>query len=294
VKLQTLAFCIGEACQNLVGNLGVNIASVSTSAISLLVLGLFLLLSLNIGHLSSVLERQVDVRVFLAQSCGPSCVARVGRTLEQLPGVTAVRFESKATALRNLEREFGAERRLFAGLGSANPLQDSFQVYAVDPAHVQRVARAALNLPGVASATYQAQVVGRLIAFIGVVRALGLGIGLVLALGALVVIHNAIRVGIYTRRREIHIMRLVGATELLVRLPFVLEGIALGLTGSLLALGLLSLAYHIAFRDIEQAIPFLPLLPPPAVLGQLALVLVAFGAFLGFFGSELSIRRVRL
>lgn len=294
MRLPTILFGVEEALQNMVRNLGVSVASITTSAMSLLVLGLFLALSLNISHLSAVLARQVDARVFVADSCRGSCLAAMGRRLHHIPDVASVIFYPKAAALRNLEQQLGADPSLFQGLGNQNPLQNSFEVRARTPSEMASVVRRLSHLPHVTSVVYQARVVERLVAFISVVRLVGLIIGVLLAFGALLVIYNAIRVGIYARRREIHIMRLVGATEGFVRFPFLLEGTVLGAIGGGLAIGALALGYHLFFQDVTIALPFLPMLPPDQVVGRIAGLILIFGVLLGLIGSRISLQRVRV
>jgi cell division transport system permease protein len=292
--VQSLFFAAQEALQNMVKNLGVSVASVTTSAMSLLVLGIFVALSLNVSHLSQVLESEVGARVFLSDRCTAACITRVGTELRRLPDVRSVRYVSKGQALARLEVDFGSEGKALASLGSQNPLQNSYEIRVSDPARIPAVARRAARLRGVADVSYQAQVVDRLVSFIAVVRAVGLVVGLVLALGALLVIYNAIRVGLYARRREIAIMRLVGATEGFVRLPFLLEGVVLGLVGGGVAFLGLRLGYQIFFQTAVRLLPFLPVVPPGAVSGELAFLLLLFGVLLGFVGSRLSLRRARL
>lgn len=292
--MRKLGFCLTEAVQNMLRNVGISLASVSTSAMSLLVLGLFLALSVNVSHITRILENEVGIRVFLDNRDDPQTIAAVGQALQAIRGVSSVTYLSKDEALRNLERDFGPQGKLFAGLGADNPLQNSYEVKAADPRDVARIARAAGRIPGVSSVTYQAQVVGRLVAFVQVVRIVGLVIGLLLAFGALLIIHNAIRVGIFARRREIHIMRLVGATERLIRLPFLIEGVTLGLMGGLIAFAALRLAYGFFYQDVREALPFLPVVPTGAVAGDVWLALVLFGFVLGLLGSRVSLNRVKL
>jgi cell division transport system permease protein len=292
--MRKLGFCLAEAVQNMMRNVGISLASVSTSAMSLLVLGLFLALSVNVNHITRVLENEVGIRVFLDNKDSAATIDAVGQALQAIPGVARVTYLSKEQALQNLERDFGPQGKLFAGLGSDNPLQNSYEVKAADPKAVGRIARAAGRIPGVASVTYQALVVNRLVAFVEVVRIVGLVIGLLLAFGALLIIHNAIRLGIFARRREIHIMRLVGATERLIRLPFVIEGVTLGLAGGLVAFAALRVAYGLFYQDVRTALPFLPVVSTGAVTGQVWLALVLFGFVLGYVGSRFSLQRVKV
>jgi cell division transport system permease protein len=157
---------------------------------------------------------------------------------------------------------------------------------------VSPLAKRLNGLTGVVQVSYQSQVVSRLFNLIDGVRVVGLGLGILLVLGALLVINNAIRLGIIARRREISIMRLVGATESLVHWPFILEGLILGLIGSLVAAGVSWWGYAAVYSSAARSLPFLPLVSPTPIARDIAGILVVLGVVLGAVGFRLSLRRL--
>lgn len=292
MRLRTWSFCLQEASRNMLRNPVVAFASITTTAVSLLVLGTFLLLSMNISHITSSVENGVAVRAFFAHSASASAEQQVIATVRGWGDVRSVTLITKQEALTELRREFGPQGRALSTLSSANPLEDSVSVTAQRPTQVARLARELQGQPGIVDVSYQSQVVSRLFAFIDAIRAAGLVLGLVLLVGALLVIHNAIRIGVLARRREIAIMRLVGATEALVHWPFIMEGLLLGVLGALIAAAVIFFGYPAVYTVATHTMPFLPMLPPNPLSGNLAGLIVALGALLGMVGFRLSVRRI--
>jgi cell division transport system permease protein len=292
VKLRTWAFCLSEANQNLLRNPVLAIASITTTAVSLLVLGVFLLLSANVNQITTNIESQVAVRAFFSKSATSASETSVLNTVRGWKDVRSAHIVSAKQALAQLKKEFGNQGKVLNSLGSANPLEDSVSVTAKAPVDVAPLAKALGKISGVVRVSYQSQVVNRLFNLINGVRVVGLGVGILLLLGALLVINNAIRLGIIARRREIAIMRLVGATEALVHWPFILEGLILGLIGSVVAAGLAWWGYSALYASASRSLPFLPLVPPLPYASDTAAVLVVLGVLLGAVGFRLSVRRL--
>ncbi len=292
MRLRTWAFCLNEANQNLMRNPVLAIASVTTTAVSLLVLGVFLLLSVNVNAIANSVESQVAVRAFFAQSVPQSQELQEIQTVRGWQEVRIATLVTKAQALSQLKKEFGDQARVLDSLGSANPLEDSLSVTARQPQEVKGLAARLSHLGGIVHTTYQSAVVSRLFALIDGVRVVGLVIGILLLIGSLLVITNAIRLGMAARRREIAIMRLVGATESLVHWPFILEGLILGGIGAIVASGLAFWSYVAAYRSAVHSLPFLPLVTPSPLARDIALLLLVLGILLGAVGFRISVRRL--
>ena len=292
MRLRTWAFCLSEANQNLLRNPVLAIASITTTAVSLLVLAIFLLLSVNVNAIANSVESQVAVRAFFAQSAPQSQELADLKAVRGWPEVHTATLVTKSRALAQLKKEFGAQAPVLDSLGSANPLEDSLSVTARQPQEVKGLAARLARLGGIVHTTYQSAVVSRLFALIDGVRIVGLAIGILLLFGSLLVITNAIRLGIAARRREIGIMRLVGATEALVHWPFILEGLILGGIGAIIASGLAFWSYVAVYRSAVHSLPFLPLVAPSPLARDIALLLLVLGILLGAVGFRISVRRL--
>ncbi len=336
--MRTFAHLGGEALASVWDNSLLSIAAVTTVAISLLVLAIVSLLAINMQHLASVLDAQVQVVAYLrvpatakvpatarvaptaaphasgttpasagavsgaASATAPAKPSRVGsgavpgerrvlREIAALPGVSRVVFVSKAQALQNLSAQFRSARALITQVRTHNPLPDAADVYVGDPRQVAGVAAAIAALPGVTHVQDAQTTVNRLFGFTQALRYVGLFLVAALALTTLVVIGNTVRVTVYARRDQIGIMKLVGATNSFIRFPFFIEGAVLGVLGAVLAGAAVFFGYRWLQGLASVNLPFLPLLPPQALLPSLVEALLVAGLLLGALGSAISVRR---
>lgn len=292
MKLRTLGFLFGEAFTNIRRNAVMSIASITTAMVSLFVFAIFLALTLNVEYMAHTVESKLLVRVFLTKNITASEMSVVKQKITTLPHVASIKYVSKSEALAQLKAEFGKQKNLLSSVTKTNPLLASFEIKASNPKYVNGLAKGLKQVPYVKSISYQQQVVSRLVQLVGAIRTGGLVMAVLLAVGALFIIQNAIRVAVFARRREISIMRLVGATPFLVRLPFLLEGLTLGLSGSFLAALLIWWGYHSVHQMVLHSLPFLPILGTRVLLSQIVLLLVLLGAGIGLLGSRLSLRRL--
>lgn len=211
------------------------------------------------------------------------------QSIESLPGVQRVEFVGKEQALQALTSELGSGT--VGGIGTDNPLPDAVNIFVSDPRLVASVAQQVQAMPGIACVENAQQYVNELFGFTQALRYVGIFLIAALALTACVVISNTVRVAVFARRDQIAIMKLVGATDGFIRLPFFIEGAVLGLLGALLSGGLIDWGYGWVQRRAQSDMPFLPLLTAHVVEGRLLEGLVLSGVLLGALGSAVSVRR---
>lgn len=255
---------------------------VATIAFSLFSLGLFGLVALNIRDALARVEERVEVRAFFGDSVPPPAVTAAAVQVRTYPEVAAVQVVSGAEALARARRELGEFRDVFDAAVLPPSLDVRLRPGRRDADDAERVAARARLLPGVEDVRYGAEWVRKFTAVRAMAAAAGMALGTAFALAAFIIVGATIRMAVLARAREIHLMRLVGATDAFVRLPFLLEGLAAGLLGGLGALGLLWLAQALVSRYVLQ-VAFLP--PWAAALG------VALGGAMGLLGSALSVGR---
>ncbi|MGI6605034.1 MAG: ABC transporter permease [Firmicutes bacterium] len=291
MKLSTWEFYISEAVRSLVRNRLMTVASVSTVALSLLILGVFLLGAVNLNHIAGTLEQQVEVSAYIDEELEEEAVAEIVAMVKALPGVREATFVSKEEALERLKEQFGERQDLLAGLEENNPLRDALEIRTISPEDVTPVVAELKEIPGVAKVSFKEEIIQRLFALTRAIRIAGLAIVLLLVAATVFLISNTIRLTVFARRREIGIMKLVGATDWFIRWPFLLEGIAMGFLGSLPAIALVVRFYVWLTTNVYAALPFVPLLSPTEVLRQLNLLLLGLGLLVGGLGSAISVRR---
>lgn len=294
MKIRTLGRHVREGVKNLGRNGWMTFASISAVTITLLILGVFLILALNVNHMAQSIEKQVEIRVFLDVLADKQAVAEVESKLKALPKVENVTFINKDEGLKQFKASLGEKAYLFEGLDKENPLPDTFVVKTKQPQDTSEVAKQIKGIPSVSSINYGEGTVEKLFAVTNTVRNVGIGFIIALAFTAMFLIANTIKLTIVARRREIEIMKLVGATNWFIRWPFFVEGLLMGITGALIPIIMLDVGYYYLLGMIYSnpaASLLFKLLPLFPLANQVALALIAIGAFIGIWGSMVSVRR---
>lgn len=286
-----MEYFIREAVSSLRRNGLMSFASVSTVALSLLILGMFLVMVLNLNNMASTLESQVQISVYLQDGLSEHEMREVGTRITKLPGVVQVNFIDKEEAMKRFKERLGEQQSLLNALGEANPLPNAFEVKVDRTDRVKPVAQAITQLKGVENAKFGQEVVEQLFALTRMVRIFGLVIILFLALAALFIISNTIRITVFARRKEIGIMKYVGATNWFIRWPFLLEGMMLGFGGALVAVLCLNETYGVLIHQVYESLAFLPLIPQYPFITNISVVLLVTGTVIGALGSTISLRR---
>ncbi|MFT9849553.1 permease-like cell division protein FtsX [Aneurinibacillus sp. REN35] len=293
MKSSTISRHLREGFKNLGRNGWMTFASVSAVTITLLILGVFLMLAMNIQHLVQTVEKQVEIRVSLDVTADQATAKRVEEQLNKLSEAAEVTFVPKAEGLQNLKKSFGEKGTLFNGLEKENPLPDSFIVKAKTPQQTGALAKKIQAVDGVKKVNYAEQTTQKLFAITDVVRFVIVAFIIALAFTAMFLIANTIKLTIVARRREIEIMKLVGATNGFIRWPFFVEGALMGVMGAILPIIILTVGYGYLIDFVQQqlALYFLDLLPVYPLAFQVSLILLGIGAFIGIWGSLMSVRR---
>ncbi len=287
--MTTLFYFFREVLTNLRRSPLMNVASVTTVLTLTMILGFFVALVLNLDALAKELIAEIQVVAYLEDTVKSEGIRELQSKLRTLPHVTAVEFVDKETAFKTLMQRLNGRVQL--NDVTRNPLPNSFEVKVDDGAQLEAVAKTVQELPGVQKVKYGEAVAHKMMAFNRVVRAVGATVlGLLLA-STVLVVSNTIRLTVFARRKEIEIMQMVGAARWFIQAPFVLEGILQGLLGSALAAFLVSTSYDAVMPQLARTVPFLPVLPPSAVLPQVVPGLVLLGVVVGAAGSLLSVNR---
>ncbi|MBO8164342.1 MAG: ABC transporter permease [Brevibacillus sp.] len=292
MKLRTLGRHIREGVKNISRNGWMTFASVSAVTITLLILGVFLLLAMNVDYIAKTVERQVEINVSLDLLADEDAIKEVEGKLRSLSNVDKVTFVPKEEGLEKLRESFKEQAYLLDGLEEENPLPDKFVVKAKKPQDTAAIAAQIKTFEHVESVVYGEGHVEKLFVITDIIRNVGLVFIILLSFTAMFLIANTIKLTIVARRREIEIMKLVGATNWFIRWPFFIEGLIMGVSGALIPIILLSVGYYFLLEAARTTPIFadtlLPLFP---LVYQVALILVAIGAFIGIWGSLVSVRR---
>ena len=291
MKLQTSEYFIQEVFRSLRRNNWMSFASIGTVAVSLFVLGVFLLLVLNMNRMASALESQVQISVYLEDELSADDRRDIASDIEALQGIESIRYISKDEAKARLEDRLGDQKYLLDALGDKNPLPDSFEVVVKSPDLVETAAKAIDRMDGVQEAKYGQDVIEHLFAITRLIRIFGLVLMVLLAGATLFIISNTIRRTVFARRKEIAIMKYVGATDWFIRWPFLLEGMVLGFVGGVIAAVALRSFYAAMAAKITDTLTFFPLMPQYPSMNYITVALLLAGMAIGALGSALSLKR---
>lgn len=285
-----MRYALAEGVQGFARNGLMSAASVVITAVTLLALGAALAVAGALNHVAAVLERQLQVVVYLRPAAGDGEIMSVYDQLARVPDVARIEYVSSQEAARRLEAQLGPQGH-FQDVLRRNPLPASFVVTAARPERLRAVAAAARDLPGVDEVRDGGFVLQRLLGVIHAVRLAGTAAGVFLACVALIVIAGTVRLTVFARRAEIEVMRLVGATAWFIRWPFVVEGAVTGACGACGAALAIAAGYALLMRGAAQALPFVPLPGAGEVAFEIVWKLLAWGVLIGTAASLLAVRR---
>ena len=291
MRLKTGEYFIQEVFHSLRRNNWMTFASIGTVAVSLFVLGVFLILVLNMNRLAGMLESQVQISVYLADGLSESARKDIASDIEALQGIEEIRYVPKEEAKERLAKRLGDQKYLLDALGEKNPLPDSFEVVLKSPALVETAAAAITRMDGVEQAKYGQDVIEHLFAITRLIRIFGLALMVLLAGATLFIISNTIRLTVFARRKEVAIMKYVGATDWFIRWPFLLEGMVLGFVGGVLAAIALQSFYAAMAAKIYETLAFFPLLPQYPYMYYVSAAILLSGMGIGALGSTISLKR---
>jgi len=264
-------------------------AAVSTMFISLFLLGGAQLIGRQIGLVIDQQTERVEVAVYLDDGISQADSDRILAKLNAMPEVDHVRYESKQQAYERFQALFANQPDLVNNV-SANALPASYRVKLADPSKFRVIYAQIFGQPGVEQVVDERAVLDRLFAVSRVLRWGAYIATAVMLISSIALIANTVRMAVFARRKEIGIMRLVGATNWFIRIPFLIEGLVEGLVGAALAIAALAVLRRVFFNSIHQTIAFLPVVRTQDLLALVPLLLVV-SVVVALMASALAMRR---
>jgi len=263
------------------------VVSISAITVSLILLGLFLVLTTNAIHIVHLIREKVELEVFLEEPVTKNKVDALRDSIASVQGVAGVTFVSKEEAAQIFKQEFGED---IHDILDFNPLPASFRVQLKDEYRtydrIEAIYAHLLNFPGVDDVIYHKDLLQFIEKRTKILFAIGIALGVIVTLSAIFLVANTIRLAIYSKRKIIQTMKLVGATRLFIRMPFLIEGFVQGMIGgglaSVIIYGLLESFTQLLSLDISDRFVITPMFYP---------MIVAVGTLLGLLGSFISIRK---
>lgn len=291
MKLSTNEYFIKEVYTSFKRNIWMTLASIFTVVLSLFILGFFSIVILNLNKMADTLESQVQISVYLKDDLSQEEIDETKETLRKIEGLQDIKFTTREEAMKNFKERLGDQQFLLDALDDTNPLPDSFSLTVTSPQQVKTIADTAAALDSVESASYSQDIINHLFNLTHLIRLIGIALIILLTGAAIFIISNTIRLTVFARRKEIAIMKYVGATDWFIRWPFLLEGICLGFIGGGLATIFLYIVYNQVTQEIYEAMAFFPLIPQHPFIDYISLAILVAGIIIGALGSTISLKR---
>ncbi|HDR4421458.1 permease-like cell division protein FtsX [Bacillus mobilis] len=293
MKAKTLSRHLREGVKNLSRNGWMTFASVSAVTVTLLLVGVFLTAIMNMNHFATKVEQDVEIRVHIDPAAKEADQKKLEDDMSKIAKVDSIKYSSKEEELKRLIKSLGDSGKTFELFEQDNPLKNVFVVKAKEPTDTATIAKKIEKMQFVSNVQYGKGQVEKLFDTVKTGRNIGIALIAGLLFTAMFLISNTIKITIYARSTEIEIMKLVGATNWFIRWPFLLEGLFLGVLGSIIPIGLILVTYNSLQSVFNEKLggTIFELLPYSPFVFQLAGLLVLIGALIGMWGSVMSIRR---
>lgn len=290
MKARTFGRHARESLKSLGRNSWMTFASASAVTVTLLLVGVFIVIMMNLNQLADNIENDVEIKVVADPAADKASVKELEEQISSMDGVLEVVYSTRDQELNKMIHSFGDELSLYK---QSNPLGDALYVKAKEPQQTAAIAKKIDTYDYTYEVVYGEGKVEKLFNVLNTGRNIGLVLILALLFTAMFLISNTIRITIVARRREIEIMKLVGATNNFVRIPFVLEGIWLGVLGAIIPMVVISVAYYKLYMYLEPKLQgeLFQLLNVTPFIFQLNGLILFMGVFIGVWGSFMSVRK---
>ncbi|TYQ15243.1 UNVERIFIED_CONTAM: cell division transport system permease protein [Acetivibrio alkalicellulosi] len=291
MKLRTAKYIVKEGFVNTYRNILMSFASIVVVGASLLVFGVFWAIMANINYNTRIFTEQPEMEVF----CNPELDDAQITTIEWLimsdDRISEYTIISKEEALERAKEMLGDDKSVLEGFEGEDILPVSFIIKLDNPGNSKDVVDKLSVFPGVDNVRYSQETIDLISKLVRWIRAGSGMLILMLLVISIVIIANTIKLTVFSRRKEINIMKFIGATDWFIRLPFIVEGVIIGLVGALISFGVINLIYTEVSGRIINSVYFLKVLEGKEIYSDLILSISLIGVLVGALGSTVSIRK---
>ena len=294
MRINTLFYCLWQGIKNTFKNKWFTLASVATISACLFLFSLFYAILTNFQHMVKTAEEGLSVTVFFDEGIGDERIAEIGEMIKKRAEVREVNYVSAEDAWNTFKDEYLGE---YSDGFTENPLEDcaNYEIYMNDVSMQPALVKYLESIDGVRKINQSALTAQTLTGVNAIIKYVSIGIIAILFAVSIFLISNTVTIGISVRKEEIQIMKYIGATDFFVRAPFVIEGMVIGLIGSLIPLAAVYLIYNQAmlylaerFQYLSQLMQFLSV---EEIFATLIPVCIGLGVGIGFIGSFTTVRK---
>ena len=294
VKHSIFGYLLGEGFRNVFHNKKSSGASLAIMCATMLIFGLFFMIIENLNNAVETLETQQGIKVFIQKTATDAQMEQIGEQIQAIDGVNKVTFVSKEDALNQTKEKLKDKQALIAGWDESNPFKASYLVTLTDLKLSSQVQDEIKKIDNIDSIQSRDETINGLVEIANGVRIVSAVILTLLVLISIFIIGNTIKLTVHARRKEISIMKYVGATDSFIRWPFVIEGIIIGIVAALLSILVLGIAYSLITNAAANSIIStmgIKLLSFTDMTTLLVIVYMVLGIGIGALGSSISMRK---
>lgn len=285
---------VRDSVKSVFRNFSLSLASISCITITLVVVSIAIILSVNVNNFATLVERDVTIVAFLDLDVTRQEIGEVEEEINNIPGVESYSFKGKEDISKAMMESSAIFKNIMESWNKdESPIQDTFQVKVEDINKIGNIASKIKKIENVSIVKYGQGMIEQLITIFDVVKKISYGLILALVIVTAFLIANTIKITIFSRKREIEIMRLVGASNLNIKIPFIFEGLFLGVLGSVLPIIATIYGYYALYDGFDGQVisPFIKLVSPEPFIYLLSVVLVLIGILVGMFGSYRAVKK---
>lgn len=294
MSMSRIKYFFNQAKKNIFRNGLMSVASLFTIISCLVILGIFMIISLNVGHVTEQIKDQCEIQVYMYTNTSQERVAAIESEILAVDNVKSVELYTKEQGLEDLKTTTYAEYpELLEGFGPEdNPLPDSYMIVLDDITRSGETAEELRKIKDVEEVTNKQDFVNTVISISDTIQKVTLVIMLLLFLVAVVIISNTVRLTVFNRKKEIGIMKYIGATDRFIRMPFIFEGVMIGFFGAVISYVLMCGCYAFLLKYISiSEFTFFTIVNMKPVAIWLGVVFTIVGSFIGMIGSMISMRK---
>lgn len=285
---------IRDAFKSVIRNFSLSLASISCITITLIIVAIAIIASFNVENFTKEIERDMTIVVFLNNNADEEDVKTTEKEIKKLSNVEKYTYQSKVEVKEQMQKESDVFKAVLDGWDeNESPLKDTFQVKVKDITKIKKTANTIKNMDNVSVVRYGEGYVDKMITAFSSIQKVTYGIVIALILVTIFLIINTIKLTISARHREIEIMRVVGASNLSIKIPFIIEGMILGLFGSIVPVLITTYGY-LAFYEHFNGYLFselIKLIKPEPFIYSTSLIVIVIGVIVGMIGSASAVRK---
>ena len=288
---------VQNAGKSILRNFSLSMASITCSIITLILVSIGMLLSYNINNVTKNIEDELTIVIFMDKDITSDELSKTKEDLKNIDNIKNVTFKSKEDIKNSMANENDTFNKIISTWEEGeNPLQDSFIVDVKNVKDINETATTIKNLEKVSLVKYGETTVNDLIKVFEAVKKITIGLVIGLILVTAFLINNTIKITIFSRKREIDIMRLVGTSNIVIKLPFFIEGFFIGFIGSIVPVLITIFGYSYAYNalntvNLSNIMNILTLVSPGEVVYKVSLLLILIGTVIGAFSSVKAVRK---